>query len=184
MKKIWLLGAVVLLLIATLCACGSGDTEVKPSQEIASSDGNFSVSVPEDWYTYDATEEEDLILSIWNYNAGYAKIYFLSNEYYDYPIASWVTDMKEYYGEYMIGDVEEKTIDGLDAYSFQYSMVDISETGDEYNYHGYEYWIDTPLGVVNVDINYAQTKLEDKVSDPSESDLMLLTRIAESFKVN
>ena len=50
----------------------------------------------------------------------------------------------EYFGEGLIGDYEEMRLDGMDAIFFETSMKDIGIDGQEYNYHGYYYMIETP----------------------------------------
>lgn len=185
MKRSWLVLLIAIVLAVALSACGSAVKEVELSLDINTNDGNFTISTPDNWLIYDMdVDDEDLVLAAWNNDTAYAQLYFFSYDVYDISIEGSLEDMKNYYGDNIIGDIEEKTVNDMPVYCFQYSMIDESEDGEDMNYHGYEYLVNTPKGVVEIDINYAQYIIEGKLFDPSDEELKLLQSIAESLSVN
>ena len=72
----------------------------------------------------------------------------------------------------------------MDAFTLEYSMKDLSIDDEQLNYHGFEYIIDTPYGVIDIDMYYSQMVLESKIFKPSDEILSTLQEIAESFTVN
>jgi len=184
MRKTGIMIIVAAALLAALFAgCGPSGAAVPLDQEFISYGGDFSLNAPDTWGYYDAVAQEDMVLASYNYDTAYASVFFYSSEYYPISLAEATDITKRLYGDNIIDDVRDLKVNGMDAKAFQYSMVDLSELGEEYNYHGLEYLIQTPLGIVEIDINYAQGKLEGKIFDPSKDDLELLARIAESLKV-
>lgn len=179
MKKKWFSIPLILAMVVALCACGP----VELSNTIDATDGSVSIDTPDNW-SYDSEDPDNYImLAITDNDGAFAYIYY-------YPSAEGYTmdeiqDYKEgYYEGNIIGNVEDTEIDDHDAVYFEYSMVDMGEDYNEYNYHGYEYVIAFDNGIVEVDIFYSQGKLEGKIFNPSAGELELLRRIAESVKAN
>ena len=134
---------------------------------------------------YEDAQGDYNVLSITDDYAGYAEIYFYDHdENDDYTALDYANEMQGYYGKHIIGEIQAIVIDGNDAYCFEYSMIDIGTDENEYNYHGYEYFIDYADGVAEIDIYYSQTKLEGKLFNPSKMELELLREIARSIKKN
>ncbi len=153
------------------------------------SDGNFSITVPDSWVkNYSFTEEEmaeaSKVLSYTDNDIAFVDVFFYSSEYFDYTLNDSLGYSLDYFGESIIGEFEEMRLNGMDVFVFENSMVDISVDDDEFNYHGYFYMINTPYGVVEIDIYYVQEVLESKIIKPSEEQLLFLQEIAESFDVN
>ena len=181
-KGIWLLAAV-LVLTAGLAACGSGDELTKT---LETTDGNFTFSVPESWDYYEGPEQgqEGLVLQMTNENGASAAVFFYDNTQYDYSVDLCLDDLTNYYGDNIIGEVQDGQVGDMDAHRFEYNMVDLDEEGNEADFHGYEYIIDTPYGAMDVDIYYSQDKVMGKIFKPSESQLSLLRSIVQSMVVN
>ncbi len=182
MKKGLIIVAAVLMLAATLAACGSAEVEL--SNKLETSDRHFAFSVPEDWDYYDGQQEEALVLQMTNGDGAFSKVYFYDNTVYDYPYDVCLEDITKYYGDNIIGDVEDGQVGGLDASRFEYNMVDFDENNEEADYHGYEYVIDTPYGTMEVDIFYSQDKTMGKIFKPSDTELDLLRSIVQSLEVS
>ena len=178
MKKKWLMVLAVVALTAALTACGP----VELSSSLDTTDGNFTFSVPEGWSEYDGLAEDDLVLHMTDGGVAFAKVYYISYDLYDYSYEKSIKDVTAYYSGSIIGEADELTISEMDASKFEYDMVDLSEEETEVDYHGFEYVINAPKGVLNVDIYYAQDKTIGKIIEPSESELELLQRIVESVE--
>jgi hypothetical protein len=179
MKKRWLVTAAVLLVTVILGACGP----VELSNTVDSPDGSVSIDVPGDWSYLEADTYNYMPLSITDEDMAFAKVYYLP--YSDgFTMDNLMTEIEGYYEDNVIGDIEEAEIQGRDATYFEYSMVDTGADGNEYNYHGYEYLIAFDNGIIEVDTHYAQDTLEGKIFSPSESQLELLRRIAETVREN
>ena len=178
MKKRWFFVPLIVMLVVSLCACGP----VALSNTIDASDGSVSIDTPDDW-SHDGEDLDNyIVLSIADTENGFANIsYYALAE--GYTVDSTLEYLEDYYGENIIGDIEETEIDDRDAVYFEYSMVDTGEDGSEYNYHGYEYFIAFSGDVVEVDIFYSQGKLEGKLFTPSTEQLSLLRSIAETVRV-
>ncbi|MDD5018235.1 MAG: hypothetical protein PHO15_09075 [Eubacteriales bacterium] len=183
MKKHWLFGLAFVIMITALCGCGTNFTQPELSKEIDTTDGGFVFYVPEGWSVFDEWYVEDCILSITKDYEIYADIYFYSDEVYDFTEVFCLNNAVNYYDDNMIGDIETLDLDGMTAYKFQYSKIDIGADGLEYNYHGFVYMIDAPSGVIEANIYYSQTKLEKTYCTPSADGLNLLQRIIESIEV-
>ena len=170
-----------------LCACGGAEKaeDTKISKTITASDGSVSIDVPDSW-TEDTTvvAESYLVLAIGDGNGAFSQIFYYPDDESGYTIQDY-SDMtaKDYYGENVIGEVQETKMGERDVRFFEYSMVDEGVDGNEYNYHGYEYFIDFSGDVVEVDIFYSQGKLEGKLFTPSAEQLSLLRSIAETVRV-
>lgn len=178
MKKRWFIVPMVLVLALTLCACGP----VELSNTIDAPDGSVSIDTPDDWSYYGSDTLNYVSLSISNEDTAYANIscYPVSEGFDMESVTEYVED---YYGDNMIGDMEDTEVDDFDAVYFEYSMVDMGEDGSDYNYHGYEYIVDFGTSIVEVDIFYSQGVIEGKVFSPSSSQLELLRRIAETVEL-
>lgn len=179
MKKKWFGIPLILAMVVALCACGP----VELSNTIDATDGSVSIDTPDDW-SYDSEDPNNYImLTITDNDGAFANIsyYPFAEGYTMDELEDYVVD---YYGENTIGDMEKTQVDDHDAVYFEYSMVDMGEDNNEYNYHGYEYLVAFDNGIVEVDIFYSQGKLEGKIFNPSAGELELLRRIAESVKAN
>jgi hypothetical protein len=190
-KMRWIIGGGIMikkmllvvftLIMLVLCACGSDAAEAELRNTIDIPGTGVSISMPASWSPYDKNfNDEFWVMSISNADTGYADIFFTDAEEYDYSAKLNIQDMEDYYADNVIGSVEKLQINDMTAYRFEYSMVDIGEDAENYNFHGYEYTIDTPGGVLEIDIYYSQSELTAKIFNPSGSQLELLTRIAES----
>lgn len=181
MKKSLILLAAAAMLAAGLAACGPAQVEL--SDTLETSDGNFAFSVPPGWDYYDGQPEETLVLHMTNGEGIFAMVYFYDNTVYDYPADVCLEDVSAYYKDNIIGEVEDGQVSDMEASRFEYNMVDLDEEGNEADYHGYEYVIDTPYGVMNVDIFYSQDKTLGKIFQPSDAQLALLRDIVQSLEV-
>lgn len=193
MKKILIAGLLILMLMLGACTGITGsdgltadDTEL--TNTIETPDGGFSITVPDSWTkNYDMSEEEmqeiSKVLAYTDNDITFVDVFFYNSEEYDYTLNDSLKFNLDYFGDNILGEYEEMTLDGMDVFVFENSMVDTSVDDIELNYHGYLYMINTPKGVVEIDIYYVQEVLESKIIKPSESQLKLLQEIAESFEV-
>lgn len=193
MKKILVAGFLIMVLLLGACTGITGsdgltadDTELTKTVETL--DGKFTITVPDSWTkNYDMTEEEMMdiskVLSCTDNDITFVDIFFYNSDEYDYTLNDSLKYNLDYFGDNIIGKYEEMTLDGMDLFVFENSMVDTSVEDIEFNYHGYLYMINTPYGVVEIDIYYVQEIFESKIIKPSESQLTLLQEIAESFEV-
>ncbi len=179
-KRIWLI-AVMVALAVMLTACESAE---KLTKTLDSSDGNFTFSVPDSWDYNNKQDQEGLVLQMTNDEGAHASVYFYDNTVYDYPADDAISYLTEYYGDNIIGEVQEEQVADYNARRFEYNMVDLDEEENEADFHGYEYIIDTPYGVIEVDAYYSQDKVMGKIFKPSESQLELLRNIVQSLKIN
>jgi len=180
-----IIGVVCILLILALCACTADTAQAELSKTIEIPGTGLSISVPEDWDTYDKNYDGEFwVMSVSDADTAYADIFFTNNVEYDYSAEQDIESLESYYGDNIIDSTEKLQINDMTAYRFEYAMVDLGEDGDEYSFHGYEYSIDTPGGELEIDIYYSQSKLTAKIFDPSDSQLELLGRIAESLQQN
>lgn len=175
------------LMLALLYACGGGDESggTDKSKTITTSDGSVSIDVPEGWSEDTTISPENYhVLAVGDGAGAFAQVFYYPDDGSGY-IAKDYADMtaEEYYGENVIGEVQETQLDDHEAHYFEYSMVDEGVDGNEYNYHGYEYFIGFGRDVVEVDIFYSQGKLEGKLFTPSDEQLALLRNIAETVRV-
>ncbi len=177
------------LLTAVLGACSASKdqtTQTQISKTIKAADGSVSIDVPDNW-SEDATvvPERYLVLALTDGSSAFSQIFYYPNDESGYTAKDYC-DMTagDYYKDNVIGEVKETKINDHDAFHFEYSMVDEGVDGNEYNYHGYEYFIDFNGNVVEVDIFYSQSKLEGKLFTPSEEQLALLRSIAETARAN
>lgn len=179
MKKKWFVVPLILVVAAALYACGPAEL----SNTIDATDGSVSIDTPDDWSYQGEDPDNYVVLSITDNATAFANIaYYPVSEGYD---MTYVGDfVAEYYGDNIIGDIEDTKVNDCDAVYFAYSMVDLGEDGSEYNYQGYEYVIDCGDGIIEVDIFYSQSVIEGKLFSPSKGELELLRRIAETAEVN
>ena len=194
MKKVLIIGLLIFVLILGACTgiTGSDGATAKDnelSKTVETPDGAFSLDLPEDWSANSlrsASEmnELDMVLSYSDGDITYVDLYFFDSAEYDYTLDDALDYNLEYFGESLIGDYEEMRLDGMDAIFFETSMKDIGIDGEEYNYHGYYYMIETPNGIAEIDVYYVQQVLESKIIKPSDEQLLFLQDIAESFEVN
>lgn len=185
MKKNWLLVPLALLLAAMLGACGV-TSEVDLSNTIDAPDGSVSIDTPSDW-SEDTTQtlEGYLVLSIYDGNGAFAHVFFYPDDGSGDTAEDYANLLIEnYYTDNIIGEVQETKLGENDAYYFEYSMVDQGVDDNNYNYHGYEYVVSFGADIVEIDINYSQETLESKIFKPSEDQLELLRRIAETVRIN
>ena len=187
--------AITILLVFLLCACSSipgadsyEDIDEQQFKTVKASDDRLSISVPDNWtkdytFTDEEMKQDDVVLTMTDNNITYVTIYFFDNEFYEYPLNAVLTDNLNHFGDSVIGDYEEMKLNGMDVFILQYSIVDVGIDGYEYNYYGYDYMINTPYGVVDIDIYYVQEVIESKIFKPSEEQLLLLQEIAESLEV-
>ena len=175
------------LMPAALCACAGTDktADTTISKTITATDGSVSIDVPDTW-SEDTTvvPERYLVLAITDGSSAFAQIFYYPNDSSGYTAKDYC-DMTagDYYTDNVIGEVQETKLNDQDAYHFEYSMVDEGVDGNQYNYYGYEYFIDFGGDVVEVDIFYSQGKLEGKLFTPSDEQLTLLRSIAETARV-
>ena len=188
MKKTGFIVLAVLFLVAMLGACsGVGSAgEVDLSNTIDAPDGSVSIDTPDGW-SVDTTQtlEGYLVLSVGDDNGTFAQLFYYPDDgsgdtSEDY--ANMLAD--DYYTDSIIGEVQETKLDDNDAYYFEYSMVDKGADDTNYNYHGYEYFVNFGADVVEIDVYYSQGTLEGKIFTPSEDQLALLRRIAETVRIN
>lgn len=193
MKKLLIAGLLILMLMLGACTGITGsdgltadDTEL--TKTVETPDGKFSIAIPDSWTkNYDLTEEEmqeiSKVLAYTDNDITFVDVFFYNREEYDYSLNDSLKFNLDYFGDNIIGEYEEMTLDGMDVFVFENSMVDTSVEETEFNYHGYLYMINTPYGVVEIDIYYVQEVLESKIIKPSEAQLTLLQEIAESLEV-
>lgn len=178
---------LAVLMPAALCACGGTDKAVETavSKTITAADGSVSIDVPDNW-SEDTTvvPERYLVLAITDGSSAFAQIFYYPDDDSGFTAKDYC-DMtaRDYYTDNVIGDVQEIKLGDHDAFYFGYSMVDEGVDGNEYNYYGYEYFIDFGGDVVEADIFYSQGKLEGKLFTPSDEQLLLLRSIAETARV-
>lgn len=188
MKKILIAGLLILILMLGACSGLTGSNEateddVEQTKTVETINGEFSITVPDSWIKdYGMTEEEMLenfkVLAYTDNDMTFIDMFL-----YEYSLNDSLKLTLDYYGDNLIGEYEETTIDGMDGFVFEYSMIDKSIDEYEFNYHGYFYMINTPYGVAEIDIYYVQEVFESKIIKPSDEQLKLLRDIAESFKV-
>lgn len=188
MKKILIAGLLILILMLGACSVLTGSNEateddVEQTKTVETINGEFSITVPDSWIKdYGMTEEEMLenfkVLAYTDNDTSFIDMFL-----YEYSLNDSLKLTLDYYSDNLIGEYEETTIDGMDGFVFEYSMVDKSIDEYEFNYHGYFYMINTPYGVAEIDIYYVQEVFESKIIKPSDEQLKLLREIAESFKV-
>lgn len=193
MKKLLIAGLLILILMLGACTgvTGSGgltEDDAELTKTVESLEGNFSLDIPDSWVKdYSYTEEEliesNTVLCYTDNDTAFVSMVFFDNILYDYPLNTSLKYNLDYFKDYIIGEYEEMSLDGMDVFVFEYSMVDLSIDDSEFNYHGYFYMINTPKGVVEIDIYYVQEVFESKIVKPSEAELALLQEIAESFEV-
>lgn len=194
MKRIIIAGLLVIVVLFGACTGIPGTDGVAAkdnelTKTVETTEGNFSITVPDSWLkNYSSTDEEmeevSKVLSYTDNDITFVDVFFYSTEYFDYTLNDSLNYSLEYFGDSIIGEYEEMSLDGMDVLVFETSMVDLSVDDDKYNYHGYFYMINTPYGVVEIDIYYVQEILESKIVKPSEEQLLFLQEIAESFEVN
>ena len=181
MNKTFVSILMIICVLVTLCACSYVDIPATSTKKFSAADGSFSITAPEDWSA--DKSEDDTVLSITDNYTGYPQIFFYSHdEGDDFTALDFTNEMRDYYGEHIIGEIKAIEVDGTDAYCFEYSMVDIGMDENEYNFHGYEYFVGYGDGVAEIDIYYSQTKLEGKLFNPSKMELELLRVIAQSIE--
>jgi hypothetical protein len=178
-EKRGLVVIAAVLVGAMLGACGPAEL----SQTIDAPDGSVSIDTPDDWSYLEADTYNYMPMSITDEDTAFAKVYYFPYSE-GYTLEDCLDYNEEYYGDNIIGDVEETEIGDYEAHYFEYSMVDMGADGSEYNYHGYEYVIAFQNGIVDVDIHYAQYTLEGKIFSPSKGQLELLRSIAETVREN
>lgn len=112
---------------------------------------------------------------------------YLNVVYYDegcnYPLDILLKDSLDYFGDNVLGECKQTTLNGMDVLIIRYSMVDTSVDEKEFNYYGYNYLLSIPYGVVDLDIYYSEEIIETKIVKPTKVDLELLQEIAQSFQV-
>ncbi len=194
MKKVLIIAMLMFMIVLGACTgiTGSDGITTKDnelSKVIETPDGAISLTVPENWIkNYSRTEEElndlDIVLSYTDNDITFVEVYFYSNADYDYTLNDSLDYNLGYFGDSLIGDYEEMRLDGMDVIFFENSMKDISVDGQELNYHGFYYMINTPDGIAEIDVYYVQEVLESKIIKPSKEQLLFLQDIAESFEIN
>ena len=185
-----------ILLVFVLCACnaipGTDSYENIDEQQfktVKTSDDRLSISVPESWtkdytFTEEEMKQDGVILTMTDNNITYVTVYFFDNVDYDYPLNAVLTDNLSHFADSVIGGYEEMKLNGMDVFIIKYSMVDVGIDGYEYNYYGYDYMINTPYGVVDIDIYYVQEVIGSKIFKPSQAQLLFLQEVAESLRAN
>lgn len=194
MKKIIITGLLLFILLLSACATTtSSDGITIQSTELTNivetPDGKFNITLPDNWiYDKDYTEEfkleTDMVLCYKDNDNAFVNIYFFDNLLYEYPIDTALEDLLFYYEDDLVGDYEKTTLNHMNAYVLHHSNIETSNDNEtEFNYNGYSYLIDTPYGVVEVDVYFAQEVSQNVIVDPTEEQLEFLHKIAQSFKV-
>jgi hypothetical protein len=174
---------LVLVVTAALCACGSvADAPLDNPVSAELTDGStISFSTPKGWANDDLyTNWQGCILALKNDDGLFMDVYNYGEQ--DTSYAAFVDSRTEYYGESVIGDVETLELGDFEVTKLNYSTVDSTVLQSEGFFYGFEYIIDAPDGVVNVDV-YRSYDYPDTKQKPSDDELVLLQRIAESMTI-
>lgn len=173
----------VLVMAALFCACGSvADAPLDNSVNAELTDGStITFSTPKGWENDELyTDWQGCILAMKNDDGLFMDVYNYGDDETDY--AAYVDSRTGYYEESVIGDVETISLDDYDVTKLGYSTIDNTVLQSEGFFYGFEYIIDAPDGVVNVDV-YRSFDYPDENQKPSDDELVLLQRIAESMTI-
>jgi hypothetical protein len=186
MKKAGLFALAALALAALLGGCGGMSAGEEDIKTMSAPDGSVMIDVPDSW-TEDPTQEPEgfLVLSIGDGEGAFAQVFYYPDDGSGDTAQDLATMLAEdYYGDNVIGGLQEATIKDADAIYFEYSMTDEGADGNQYNYHGYEYVLGFGLNIVEVDIFYSQDTLQGKLFSPSKDQLAVLRGIAETVRIS
>lgn len=177
----------IVLLCALFPACGCGvqaTDETILTKTVQSHKGDIVISVPDNWEA-DTEYMDILVLRITDNVSAYAQIYYLAFDEEYQTLDDFLNECLERYSEDYTGEVQALEIDGMSAKKFEYIYEDFTENFEEAKFHGFEYFIDAPKGVIYIDIyNTLVNPVSDmqEVSTPQQRKLLEL--IAESLRID
>lgn len=183
MRKIMLIAAA--LCLAVICGCGQ-QTENEPalSKTVYAEHGEVSFLIPEDWEADYTRNTDVLILTITDNLSAYAQVYYLGFDEEYTALDDFLYERLDLYGDDVLSDVETIDIDGMSAKKFEYTYKDYNENFEEALFHGFEYLIEAPEGVVYIDIYHTLVNPESDTQDVSTQQARrLLERIAQSIRI-
>ncbi len=178
---------IYVVLFVAVCAAvyfieDSGDkaSSATLDQTITSSDGMLSLSVPRNWYNdEELAKEQGRLLSLNNYATLWVDVY----RYEEDTLDDYTNYLKDFYGDNIVGDVKRISIDGANAAMLEYRFIGTTTDNMEALYHGYEYIVETPDGIVELD---AYRTYDDAGTNEAPTDIerLILKRIAESLNIS
>jgi hypothetical protein len=173
----------VLVMAALFCACGSvADAPLDNSVSAELTDGStITFSTPKGWANDELyTDWQGCILALKNDSGLFLDVFNFGEDETEY--SAYVDSRTGYYEDSVIGDVETIKLGDLEVTKLGYSTIDNTVLQSEGFFYGFEYIIDAPDGVVNVDV-YRSYDYLDENQKPSDDELVLLQRIAESMTI-
>ena len=189
MSKRILIITVITILALISCACGGAEDIIEEniplSKTVSTADGNITLNVPENWEADDSRNTDTMVLTLTDNVSAYAQVYcYALDEDYD-TIEAFLQEYLEFYGDDILSEVEALEIGGMPARKFEYLYEDYNEYFYEARFRGFVYLIETPDGVIGIDVYHSIIEPfseTDEVSTQSERDLLM--RIIESLKVH
>jgi len=173
----------VLMMAVLFCACGSvAEAPLDNSVSAELTDGStISFSTPKGWANDELyTDWQGCILALKNDDGLFLDVYNYGEQ--DASYTAFVDSRIEYYEESVIGDVETIKLGDFEVTKLGYSTIDNTVLQSEGFFYGFEYIIDALNGVVNVDV-YRSYDYPDENQKPSDDELVLLQRIAETMTI-
>lgn len=180
MRKLLYLLLLLCALSAAACGCGA---QPQLTKTVKSEEGDIVFSVPEDWEA-DSTHMDILVLSITDNISAYAQVYYLAYDDEYKTLEDFLNECLIRYIDDFTGEIQTLEIDGMIAKKFEYIYDDFTENFEEARFHGFEYFIDAPEGVIYIDIYHTLVNPEsetDEVSTPLQR--KLLESIVQSMRI-
>lgn len=166
------------------CGCGAQALdEPVLAKTLKSQQGDIVISVPDNWVE-DSVYMDIMVLKISDNISAYAQVYYLAYDEQYLTLDDFLDERLIIYSDDFTGEVQTLEIGGMAAKKFEYIYEDFTENFEEAKFHGFEYLIDAPKGVVYIDIynTLINPKSEtDEVSTPQQR--RLLESIAESVRI-
>jgi len=169
----------ILMLAATLGACGGSATDKLLPETIRTQDKRVSIRVPEGWTQYETEPGDRRVLVIKNADdTAFAQIFRYEDVGDEVSVEDYVSEAENFYGSDVTGSDAEVIINGKTGYYFAYKAVQTDDGGNAtYTCQGYEYFVQVGGDIIEVDIFYRYT---DEL--PNLEDLAILRSIAESLR--
>lgn len=184
MRKCMLLAAAILALAAVACGCGPQTSEAELSKTVYSEFGELAFLVPDNWEADYSRNTDVLVLTISDNISAYAQVYYLGFDEDYATLDDFLDERLELYGDDILGDTETIEIDGMAAKKFEYIYKDYNENFEEALFHGFEYLIQAPEGVVYIDIYHTLVNPASDTQDVSSKQARhLLERVAQSMHI-
>lgn len=149
-KLIFLMLCIV---FAAAFGCGAQD-ELILSKTVKSLEGGLTFFVPDNWES-EPTDTDIMVLKLTDNISAYAQIYYLAYDEEYLTLDDFIEECCLRYSDDFIGEVQSLNISGMSAKKFEYVYEDFTEYFEEAKFHGFEYFIDAPEGVIYVDIYHS-----------------------------